>query len=262
MIVWRDGAWIENPEHADDRGAHLGDGLFESILWSAGRAVRLERHLSRLKTSAKALALACPDLAGVESMIGNLARANALANARAAINLSLRVHGPRGLDRSGARTSLAARIAAAPADDARLTLTTVSIRRNETAPSARHKTLSYFDQIEARREARGRGADEAAQLNSAGALACAAAGNLVLVIDGAVLTPRVADGALPGTVRAELLARGLAAEATITTEALQRAEAAAVTNAILGVRAVARWDGRALGDDHPAIEALAAAIAA
>lgn len=260
MIIWRDGQWIENPPYADDRGAHLGDGLFETILWRDGKAVRLERHLERLANSAQALGLACPSLARVHETMAELARTNHLSGERAAINLSLRARGSRGLNRTSDDASLMLRIAPAPADTTTLTLAAVSIRRNETAPSTRHKTLSYIDQIEARREAHARGADEAAQLGARGAWACAAAGNLIFVIDGEALTPRIDDGALPGTVRAELLARGLIAAARIDQERLRVTDSMAVTNALVGVRSVSRLDEQHFDVAHPLLAALKAAI--
>lgn len=260
MTVWRDGAWIDGPAD-NDRGATLGDGLFETILWRNGSVARLDRHVARMRASAEALGLAAPEaLTDIEAIIPDLAARNALSDQRAAVNLRLAVLGPRGLDRHTPHITFSARIAPAPASDTSIALATVSIRRNETAPSARHKTLSYLDQIEARREARALGADEAAQLNTQGNLAGGAAGNLVLILKDRALTPRVRDGALPGTVRAEFLARGLIEEATLSAADIAAAEAGAITNAIFGVRPVHSWDGRALAADHPRLASLRAAI--
>lgn len=260
MTIWRDGGWVEGPAD-NDRGATLGDGLFETILWRNGVAVRLDRHVARIQASAEALGLPAPDaLNDIDGIIADLAARNALSDQRAAVKLRLAVLGPRGLDRHTPHVTFSARIAPAPASDTSIALATVNIRRNETAPSARHKTLSYLDQIEARREARAVGADEAAQLNTQGNLAGAAAGNLILVIKDRALTPRVRDGALPGTVRAELLVRGLIEEVTLDTANIAAAEAATVTNAIFGVRPVHSWDGRALAADHPRLASLRAAI--
>jgi len=262
MTIWRDGEWINGPTD-NDRGATLGDGLFETVLWRNGTAVRLERHLARMRASAEALGLQAPEALGtIEAIIADLATRNALSQERAAVNLRLAVLGPRGLERHTPHVTLSARIAPAPASDTSIALATVSIRRNETAPSARHKTLSYLDQIEARREARALGADEAAQLNTKAHLAGAAAGNLILIIKGRALTPPIADGGLPGTVRAELLQQGLIEEASLTGADIDNTEAAAITNAIFGVRAINSWDKREFAVDHPKLVALRAAIEA
>ncbi|MBE9237531.1 aminotransferase class IV [Anabaena aphanizomenioides LEGE 00250] len=260
MTIWRDGAWLDGCA-ANDRGATLGDGLFETILWRNGRAVRLDRHIARMRASAEALGLpAAEALNHVDAIIADLAARNALSDQRAAVNLRLAVLGPRGLDRHTPHVTLSARIAPAPASDTSIALATVSIRRNETAPSARHKTLSYLDQIEARRQARTLGADEAAQLNTHGNLAGAAAGNVILIVKDRALTPRVRDGALPGTVRAELLVRGLIEEVVLEAADIAAADAATVTNAIFGVRPVHSWDGRALAADHPRLAPLRTVI--
>ncbi len=259
MMIWRDGVLIEQSDaDAADRGAYLGDGLFETILWSRGRAVRLHRHLARLTASAEALGFAHPDLAGIENAFSDLARAHQLEDG--VINLRLSAQGPRGLDRQSNSATLSARISPFTPNASPLRLATVTIRRNESAPSSRHKTLSYIDQIAARREARALGADEALQLNTAGNLACAAAGNLIFILDGRALTPKVTDGALPGTVRAELLERALISETTITPKDAKRATTIAITNATFGVRAASAWDGHALDQAHPLLAALRAAI--
>ncbi|HVK79819.1 MAG TPA: aminotransferase class IV [Verrucomicrobiae bacterium] len=261
MMIWRDGALIEqNATDASDRGAYLGDGLFETILWSRGRAVRLARHVARLSASAEALGFAAPALGNIETAFAELARAHNLTDARAAINLRLSTLGPRGLDRGSIGVTLSARIAPLAASAKSLTLASVAIRRNETAPSSRHKTLSYIDQIAARSEARALGAEEAVQLSIAGNVASAAAGNLVFVIDDRALTPKLSDGALPGTVRAELLERGFIAEATLTPADAVRASAVAVTNATFGVRSATSLDKRALAPESAVIATLCAAI--
>jgi branched-subunit amino acid aminotransferase/4-amino-4-deoxychorismate lyase len=266
VTIWRDGEWIAGDRFeigAQDRAFTLGDGLFETMLWDGRTVVRLERHLARLRTSAVALGFSLPGaLTNIATVLSELAAKNDLGGARGALKLILSPAAPaRGLARASDAASLLATAAAlAPDPGPPFTLASVDVRRNESAPSARHKTLSYIDQIEARRQARALGADEAVQLNTAGALAGAGAGNLVVVIDGAALTPRVEDGALPGTVRAELLARGLIAERRIAAEAFARVEAMAVTNALVGVHPARAWGERALTVDHPLFQGLRAAL--
>ncbi len=266
MTLWRDGEWIAGDRFeiaAQDRAFALGDGLFETMLWDGRQVVRLERHLARLRASAAALGFAIPDrLANIDVVLSELAARNDLTGRRGALKLILSpAIAARGLARASDGASLLATAAAlAPDPGPPFVLASVDVRRNESAPSARHKTLSYIDQIEARRQARAMGADEAVQLNTAGALAGAGAGNLVVVIDGAALTPRVEDGALPGTVRAELLAAGLIEERRIAAEEFPRVAAMAVTNALIGVHPARSWDERVLTVDHPLFQGLKAAL--
>jgi branched-chain amino acid aminotransferase len=114
-------------------------------------------------------------------------------------------------------------------------------RRNEHSPLAAVKSLNALDSILARQEARERGADDAILLNTAGRVAEATAANVFAIVEGRLLTPPVPDGALPGVMRAEVLARG-AIEASLTRDDLLRAEAIFLTSS-LGIRPVCRIDG-------------------
>ncbi len=123
-------------------------------------------------------------------------------------------------------------------------------RRNEHSPLTRCKCINYLDNILARLEAAKRGADDALLLNTAGRLAGTTIANLFLVIDGALVTPPVADGALPGVMRGEVVTAAGAGERSLKPEDLARASEAFVTNC-LGIRALVSVDGAPMGDGRP-----------
>jgi branched-subunit amino acid aminotransferase/4-amino-4-deoxychorismate lyase len=79
--------------------------------------------------------------------------------------------------------------------------------RFSRSSAARFKAIGgYLDNMAARREAVAAGADEALMLNEKARIACAAAANLFLIdASGRVSTPAVAEGAMPGVVRGQLL---------------------------------------------------------
>ena len=136
----------------------------------------------------------------------------------------------------------------------------MGIRRNETSPAARLKTLSYLDNVLARAQARAAGADEALLLNTRGELACAAVANLFWIAGGRLYTPALECGVLEGIMRRQVLAaaRALGIETVETAApraALDDAEALFLTNSLAGVRPVAELDGRAFGD-HRLVEAI------
>ena len=103
---------------------------------------------------------------------------------------------------------------------------------------------------EARREAAEKGADEAIILNTAGRLAETTVANLFMVIDGQTLTPPVAEGALPGVMRANIIAAGEASEGPLVVDDFWRASEAFATNSA-GIRGVISVDGRDVGGGVP-----------
>eukprot|EP01030_Chromulinospumella_sphaerica_P018344 gene18344-18201_t len=102
---------------------------------------------------------------------------------------------------------------ASPAPAGPAVLVTVGVRRNEHSPASRLKTLSYLDNVLARREA---GGAEALMLNTAGEIACAAVANLFWVRDGRLFTPALDCGVLDGIMRGVVIdrarAKGIAVE--------------------------------------------------
>lgn len=243
----------------DDRGLTLGDGLFETILARDGELVLFEAHLARMDAGCLALDLPPPD---PEEAL-RLCRA-AAGPGRMAVRLTLTAgSGGRGLDRPDpARPRLFATAAPSPRLETPVSLTTVSVRRNEGSPASRFKTLAYLDPVLARREAAG---GEALMLNNRGEVACAAAANIYWLEDGVLVTPALSCGVLNGIMRGETLraARRLGLrvlEAAVPRAALNEADAIFLTNSLIGLRPVDSLDGRALAS-APQVSALAEALA-
>lgn len=241
-----------------DRGFTLGDGLFETLRVKDGAVLRVTAHLARLAAGAAVLGLPLPalDLAGA---LTGTAAANGIADGALRLTLT-RGPGPRGvLPPAEPHPTLV--ITAAPAGPA-LSPTRLVIaggtRRNERSPLAQVKSLNYLDGILARQEAARRGADDAILLNTRERVAETSIANLFAVVDGVLVTPPLADGVLPGIMRAEVLAAG-AIERSLTTEELMQAEEAFLTSA-LGIRPVREVEGRALASSRAA-EALRTRIA-
>jgi len=233
----------------DDRGLLLGDGLFETMLAQDGALPWIESHLDRMTAGCSVL--------GLPSLDREAARAACLAAApaagRAAVRLTLTAgSGGRGLDRPGEpELRLWATSAPSPLPTGPATLIIARARRNEGSPASRLKTLSYLDNVLARAEARGGGADEAVMLNNAGHVACAGAANLFWISGETVFTPALDCGVLGGITRARLLEMApdlsVRIEETVADRtALQASDAVFLTNSLIGVRAVSRLEGRDL----------------
>lgn len=236
-----------------DRGFTLGDGLFETIKARHGQALRLDAHLARLKDGAALLRLplpAAPDW--LEHAVAQVLAANALSDAALRLTVS-RGPGPRGLLPPVPATPtvlLTAGPLPPPPHPARVVVSR-QVRRNPASPLSRIKAISYLDNVLARLEAEERGGDDALLLNTQGYLAETSIANLFLVAaDGILVTPPIADGALPGVRRAELLRSMVALERSLSLDDLLTAREAFLTNA-LSVRPLIGVDGRAIGDGRP-----------
>lgn len=248
MKVWLNGA-LGDAQAAriapDDRGFTLGDGVFETLRAADGAIVRLDAHLARLRRGADLLSLPVPQVDFGTALRETLA-ANGLSDGALRLTLT-RGPAPRGVlpPANPTPTLLITAGPLPPATPVRLVIARIT-RRNEFSPLSGIKSLAYLDNILARQEAAARGADDALLLNTQGRVAETSTANLFVVVDGRVVTPPVADGALPGTLRAELLKHG-ALEAPVTPELLATAQEAFVTTS-LGIRSVNALDGRALSD--------------
>ena len=255
--AYQDGAFLPANEArvaAGDTGLLRGNGLFETFRARQGRVYLLDRHMARLRAGADELAIAVPaEVERLPEIVSELAERCGLSDARVRLTLTA---GPE----DGQPVLL---LQAWPATDYPpemythgVTAVIASVRRNETSPLTRIKSLSNLDNLLAKREALQAGADEALLLNTKGSLAEASIANLFIVLDGHIQTPHIADGVLPGVTRNAVLELAEAAEiaareATLTVDDLRRADEAFLTNAIAGVLPLVAVDGRNVGSGEP-----------
>lgn len=246
MIVSINGtlAAVENARiDPRDRGFTLGDGLYETIRVRDGMPLRIGRHFSRLSQGLRLLGFPPIDEAAIgESVAAVLTRSKLdAAVVRVTVSRGLAARGIAPDANASPTIIVAATSYVAPEPVAMITATVT--RRNEHSPLSRVKSTNCLDAVLARIEAGEGKAGEALLLNVAGRVAEATAANLFAVIDGALLTPPVADGALPGIMRAELIERLGAREASLRPGDLERATELFLTSS-LGIRPVVALDGR------------------
>jgi branched-subunit amino acid aminotransferase/4-amino-4-deoxychorismate lyase len=222
----------------DDRGLLLADGLFETVLVAAGRPRLLAEHLRRWRDGASLLQLPQPPTAeALEPLIAEAIRQGGIPWGALRLNWT-RGGGGRGID-----------LPAPPAEPLdprfwlqltawRPTFSPVRVmvspteRRHPTNVASRCKTFAYGWAVQARREARAVGADDALIRNTAGDLCCATTANLVLRRHGVWLTPPASSGCLPGVMRGRALALGLIQEAPLAPDDLEKAEAGLLLNSL------------------------------
>ncbi|MHB8156363.1 MAG: aminotransferase class IV [Desulfocucumaceae bacterium] len=236
-----------------DGGVLYGAGIFETVKVSGGTPRLLERHLSRLVSSAAELGLGLPFAPDkIEEMAILTAGKNNMSAGGLRITLTAGEAG------SGPCLFVQTRPQVYEGDKYLMGMGAVftPYRRNEGSPLVRHKTLNYFDNIIARRQAAALGWDEALFLNNAGCLAEGAVSNIFLVNRGKVITPSAACGLLPGITRRRVieicykLSLSLEEREVLPGE-LAAADEAFLTNALMGVMPLTRLEGAYIGGGGP-----------
>jgi branched-subunit amino acid aminotransferase/4-amino-4-deoxychorismate lyase len=236
-----------------DAGFLLGDGLFESLRARDGAPYMLDRHLARLLAAAREMEFERMPSAEelVEQVHMTLARA-ALADAY------LRVTVTRG---SGA-TALAAPasaptvvIVALPAPARVAGGIEVTLLGPPSERGAKAKSTSRQQAVLARRQVEKRGAGEGLYVSEEGHVLEGVSSNVFVVNDGILVTPPV-EHCLPGITRGRVmeLARdaGIStAEAPLESSTLMGSAEVFVTNAVQGLRRVAKIDGVEVGAADP-----------
>src|SRR4030042_484413 len=224
-LAWVNGRLVGEAEPSLsllERGLTLGDGVFETILAAGTKLFRRTDHLERLARGAALLAIDLPPAEQLLAAMLDPLSANQLSAAVVRLTVSRGPDSGRGLDVSpDIAPTVIVRVSPhelSTPGGAGLAAVFSPIRRNESSPLSRVKCLSYADNVLARLEARRRGADDAVLLNTAGESCCASAANLFVVKGGALVTPPVDSGALPGVTRRCVMelavARGLAVSET------------------------------------------------
>ena len=230
------GAGIVQDSRADDEfdecrlkarfltGLSPGFELFETVLCTAaGELPWLQRHLDRLSRSAAALGFEF-DLAAARTLLCAAAAERSDSPRRLRLALA----------HDGRLTLAQAVLAAVPAGE--VTLRIAEPRLPDANPLAAHKTTlrSLYDA--GVREAEREGAFDSLFFSESGWLVEGGRCSVFVKLQGRWFTPPLADGALPGVMRAVLLedeAFG-ARERRLTRADLDRAESVVACNALRG----------------------------
>nr|MDJ0929200.1 aminotransferase class IV [Gammaproteobacteria bacterium] len=111
------------------------------------------------------------------------------------------------------------------------------------------KTLNRLEQVMARAEWQNAGIVEGLMATPAGEFVCGTMSNLFLVLNGALLTPRLTNCGVRGIMRRVVLERAAAiditvTEATITQATLESADEMFLTNSLIGIWPVREYAGR------------------
>ena len=239
-----------------------GDAVWEGLRLYRGRIFRLDRHLDRLVSSAKALAFAhIPSREAIVTEIRRTIEANGMVDGvhiRLTLTRGVKITSgmdPR-LNQSGSTLIVLAEHKPPVYPDDGLSLVTSSVRRfppDCLDPRIHHNNL--IQSILAKIEANVAGADDAVMLDTRGFIAETNATHLFLVDGGRVLTPRVV--ACPeGITRSAVLelcgANGIPfEERDLSLTEAYRADEMFCSGTMGELAAVTRVDGRMIGDGRP-----------
>lgn len=247
---------------ATDAGLLLGDGVFETIRVEGGQLLHHREHFARLARGVRVLEI--PFVVQTEDL---LALCHQAVDANGHRDARLRITVTRGPLRNlpitpseGEPTLVITATALDPRHEetreAGWRAVVAPHPRNHRSPLATVKATSYLDSLLARRYALRLGFDEALMLNTDGLVAEAAMANVFLVRGGAVLTPPLADGALPGIMRGRTIEIAAklgteCAEASLTVEDIVTADEVFFTNALIQIMPVVQVGEREIGDGEP-----------
>lgn len=256
-----------------DRGLLFGDGVFETLRASGGRAVRLDAHLDRLLDACGRLGLPAPPRAALEA---DVARAVAAIGGEARVRVTVtrgsnepgadgRPLGPDPALAPGARRLvLAAPTPPLAALDARAAAAILA-PLGPLVPPTGVKSTSWAAGVHALALARAAGAAELVTTDDGWALEAATA-TLFAVLDGALVTPPI-EGlprersarprVLAGVARAALLAALGARERPVAEDELRGAREVFLASSFRSVVPLAALDGAAREAPGPAARAAA-----
>ena len=238
-----------------DPAVQIGSGLFEVMRAYGGAPFLLDRHLARLRRSARhfGFRVPCSDAAftnGVRALL----RANRLKSAYVRLVLTgggtfmVRAEPlprvPAAWYRAGARVDFA------------------RWRRDPRAPLYGHKTLNYLENVLTREQGFTKGLADLLFLGLDGRVLEGCVTNVFLVKDGKLHTPAL-EGILPGVTRGEVIriSKSLkipVEERRVLPRDLERADDVFLTNALIEILPVARVGRRRIGWPGPITKTLMA----
>lgn len=236
-----------------DRGLLLGEGVFETMRAYEGRIFALNRHMDRLRDGARVLGLKIP--AGIERGLADLLEANKLKDARVRLTVTSGPGGPGLLGADVEPTVIALAHKLEDSGGAKRAIT-LPMRKYASTSLTGIKTISYGENLMGRKMAAEAGVDEGIFLNTDGDICEGTASNVFLIRYGALYTPSLASGCLPGITRDIVLECAADAGLTPHEEAISpldliQAEEAFLTSSTREIMPLVEVDGRSIGSGEP-----------
>lgn len=209
-----------------DEGRLFGLGFFETIL-IRDEPYFLEEHLHRLNQSLERFGM---DRSVSAQMVEEVIRAKALKNTALKLIVT--------------EKNLFASVRPIPYNEhsyqmgKRVTISRVT--KSQHSQIAGHKTLNYAENMLELRGANKAGYDDCLFLNEKGHLTESALANVFVVVKGALVTPTLSDGLLPGIIRQKVMEHFNVCEDHVSQEQLASCEGAFLTNSLVGAMPISQ----------------------
>ncbi len=248
-----------------DRGLHYGDGLFETIAIRSGKPQLWLAHMDRLAAGCRRLGIVELD----QQLLLKEATQLCADSDRAVLKIIItRGSGGRGY-RVPQKPQPTRLLLSYPWPESADETSPYNLRLCQTFLScnpalAGIKHLNRLEQVLARNEWDDDAIDEGVMTDQHGNVIEGIASNLFVVRGGELLTPDVSRCGVSGVMRAKVLELSAELGITSSTGTIHRDEMAQMdevfmTNAILGIRPVARFEEVAYGD-NPVTQRLQMAL--
>jgi len=259
--IWMNGHFVDAKDakvSIADRGFLYGDGVFETMRGYAGIVFRIDEHLSRLYAALKVMKIKLSyEKASLKRAIDACVKKNRLKSAYIRVTVT-RGEGNVGLHFSKMTTPNVVIVAKGHVEYPQsfytegISVGVAQIRQNELSPLSGIKSLNFLNYILARIDAKDKGYDDAILLNTKGYIAEGATSNIFLVKKGALITPSIESGILPGIARKVVI--GIAKrlkipikEKLIAYRELVAADEVFFTNSLIEILPVVRVDAKHIG---------------
>lgn len=224
-------------------GAKIGWGIFETLRARAGRIELLEKHHHRLIRSCQELDLPAPDFSQFSDQLYKILEINELLKKDARLRWTILAQSPS--------NTIIHQIAEAEFfhpyhSTAKIGILPGAI--SSKAPLAAHKSISYATHAWGLAQAKKLGLDEGIWLNENGHLCEGCTSNLFFLRNGALHTPSLDCGILPGVMRERVLelAQDLGLpihQGFYTVQDLEQAEEVFLTSSLRGIQCVTHFQG-------------------
>lgn len=249
------------------RGLHYGDGVFRTALRRHGRWIDWPAQLAKLGDDAARIDLHAPDAATLSAEADELAGTQADAVLKILLWRSGAGRGYRSDQRASERLLLRYPLPPFPAAYWTQGICTFrsAVRLSAQPRLAGIKHLNRLEQVLASRDWPDQ-AQEGILLSAAGSPVCGTRSNLFWLKAGRLCTPDLRDCGVAGVMRARVLALAAHLEIPIETanyplQALLDADEAFVTNSLVGLWPLQRFEARSWAAPGPLTRRLSQALA-